>query len=88
MDKIKFQVIQIDTSTYKLTHLGTFSDYDKAISYMNNHIELNIELHDFKKCYHNDKNTVSIYEYYYLFPKKLVSKIHIMEFVENNKIII
>lgn len=85
-EQIKYQCILINTDDYSISHLATFNDYDSAISYLNNYIEKEIKLDDYKKCFHDDKFTCSIYDYFYLFPKKLVSRLHIMQYMESVRI--
>jgi len=78
----KYQVIKIQNYTLDSDILGTFLSYAESVEFMNMFIKENYELSSYLKAYHDNENTISIYEYFWVCPKKLVSKIHIVKYTE------
>lgn len=76
----KFQVINVCCKTNDVKILGTFLDYEQAISFLTSNIAEQFKPNDYLKCYHESKFTISIFEYYYVFPKRLIYKLHIIPF--------
>jgi hypothetical protein len=76
----KFQVIKVDCGTNDVEILATHENYSSSTEFLTIYLKKNFDLNDFCKCVHNNNSSVSIYEYGYIFPKRLSQKIHIVEF--------
>jgi len=79
----KYQVIKVQNYTLDSEILGTFFTYSDSAEFVNMFIKENYELSEYLKAYHDNENTISIYEYFWVSPKKLVSKIHIVKYNDN-----
>lgn len=78
----KYQVIRVQNDTLNSEILGTYWTYAESVEFVNVFIKENYKLSGYLKVYHDNENTISIYEYYLVFPKKLLSKIHIVKYAE------
>lgn len=77
----KYQVIKsnCDLSTEIIATLYTYSE---AVEHLNLYIKNNFELSEFLKIYHDNENTMSMFQYHYIFPKKLIAKFHIVKYLD------
>lgn len=80
----KYQVIVVDCKTNDIFILATKPDYKSCTEFVSIYITKNFETDGWTKCVLTSNNSVSIYQYSYIFPKSLRYKIHIVEFNEDN----
>lgn len=78
----KYQVIKVQNYTLDIDILGTFFTYSDSAEFVNMFIKDNYELSKYLKAYHDNENSISIYEYFWFHPKVLVSKIQIVKYKE------
>jgi hypothetical protein len=79
-DNYKYHVIMVSTEDHDVHILNTCYQYQEAAEFMNNYIDKNFEIDNYLKVYYNNKNSVSIYKYYMLFPKSCTYKFHIVKY--------
>lgn len=82
MTTTKYQIIEVDAQTLNCTILATFYEYPDAIAHLNNFVEKTFDLGSSFKCHHDSSTVLSIYQYYYLFPKQLVCKYFIIPYID------
>jgi hypothetical protein len=77
----KYQVIRVSCDNFNVVILETFDCFDSACAYLQKYVDEQYELDkNWLKCYHDSESCVSIYRYFWLSPKVLVDKIHIIKF--------
>lgn len=79
----KYQVISIDCMTNVASILKTFINYNDCCEYVNNEVVKGLKPDDYLKCYLNG-NMVSVFKYFYVYPKRLVQNIQIIEYEDVN----
>ncbi|MBY0541431.1 MAG: hypothetical protein K2P52_08490 [Campylobacterales bacterium] len=78
----KFQVIKINED-YSCEILLTNDDRASAIEFLNDYVAREYKPDNmFTKAYCQDEKTIIIYNYFYIYPKQLVSKIQVVEYKE------
>lgn len=82
MNSDKFQVVLTNCLTHDVKIIGTYHEYDKSIAFLTEYIETQFHPDSYVKCFHDSKYTVSIFEYYYLFPKRMIYKVHIIPYAD------
>lgn len=80
----KYQVIEMNCESLDCKILFTAEDLPSALEYTELHLKNGFKFDDSLKCY-KDNESYCIYEYYYIFPKKLVNKVMIREYIEYEK---
>lgn len=82
----KFQLITTDATTNVATILFTTEDYTQAITSLNNYVDKTFEIDSkwIKASFENER-TVSVYNYFWLWPKKLMFKISVVEYQDCEK---
>lgn len=75
-----FQVILVNAITHNVEIIYTSPQLADAISYMNKYVDENYDLDTWIKAYHENKQSISIYQYFRVWSKQLIHKIHIVEF--------
>lgn len=78
----KLQIIQIENETLDCKILKTVETYAEASEFMNKWLDKEFEISDYLKVFHNNSNSLSIYKYFTVFPKRLLCKIHIVEYLD------
>lgn len=78
----KYQVIKVDCHTNNIEILSTELDFKSAIEFLGIYLNKNFDSSGWAKCFW-DNNSVSIYEYSYIFPKRLKYKLHISIYDDN-----
>ena len=78
----KYNVLLTDATTHDSTILHTSTQLNDSLEYMTKYIDDNYNLDDWHKCYHNNQKSCSIYRYSYVFPKKLIYKLQILDFYD------
>lgn len=78
----KYQVIKLDCVNHDCEILYTGEDMPLALEFMKEYINKTYLFDNSLKCQYNNGGDVSIYEYYYLFPKQLTTKIMIKIYEE------
>ena len=79
-NSIKFHVIMVDTENHDIKILDTCYSYQEAAEFMNTYLDSNFEVDNYLKIYYNDKSSVSVFKYFYVYPKQLLYKIHIINY--------
>lgn len=79
---IKYHVVLIN-SDYVFNILYTTEDRSECYSFMTDYIKEKVKI-DGKssKAYHEDENTISIYDYHYIMSKSLRCKIVLVEYTD------
>jgi hypothetical protein len=78
----KFQVIKVDCQSNDIEILSTLQDYKSSTEFLSLYLNKNFEMDSWTKCVCNNNNSVSVFEYGYIFPKKLKFKIHIVAYTD------
>lgn len=76
----KFVVIKNDMVDNDVSVLATFYGLESAIGFLNDHIDKNYDINDYLKCFYEKKNTIAIFQYSRIWPKKLILKFQILEY--------
>ncbi len=76
----KYNIVSVDCTDYKAEILFTTIHYNDAVEFVNKHLDEYDLKNGWLKCYHENSSTVSIYQTFWLSSKKLLKKIHILEF--------
>lgn len=80
----KYQVIEMNCENLDCKILFTSEDMPSALEFVDLHLKNGYKFNDFIKCY-KDNESYCIYQYFYLFPKKLLAKIMIREYIEYDR---
>lgn len=78
----KYAIILVEVSNLDAKILSICNTFSDAVEYMYNYVDTSYNLSNYLKCFHNNKNCCSIYKYYLIYPKELVCKLHIVQFVD------
>ena len=82
----KFQCIIVNADEHNVEILATFYSFAETLEFMTHYIAQNYELSDYLKVYHNNEQSVSIYQYYRIWSKKLLAKLHIVKYNDITKV--
>ena len=76
----KFQCLRVNSEDLSTEILATFHSFAESLEFINGFIKANYELDDYTKIYHDDEHSIRIFQYYRIWSKKLLAKIHIVRF--------
>ena len=76
----KYNIVLVDCVTNEAQILNTTGSFNDAVAYVAHYIEATFKLDEWLKCLHLSEWSVAVYRYFYIFPKVLTHKIHIIKF--------
>lgn len=76
----KFQVILIDCVEQNCSIMKTFKNYNDGCEYINEYITSSIKPNSYVKCFFDGNGSISVYQYYIVYPKRLIKKIQLLEY--------
>jgi hypothetical protein len=77
---LKYHIIRVDCNNHDICIIKTVNTYQEAAEHLNVYLDTNFEINAYLKVYYNDQCSVSVFKYFYLFPKEMVCKLHIVEY--------
>lgn len=75
-----FQIISVDCVTHAIELLHTGKTYEEAVAFLHQYVDDTFQIDSWIKCVHENKNSVAIYQSFQIWSKRLIYKIHILEF--------